>query len=367
MSERKPLPSHPAQPPSTSEPPILEPGVDPGAHTRQVHRRHVAGFLAGLSMTMPLAASFAWLSAGRRAAARAARQEPAAEPVLASPAPPVPAASPAAAIFRPRLLIILSGDAEHDYNLGHAFGEYLNHGSDAALAPLAAVDLACIAAAEIDLPATAMGQGPLALLLVAGDTQRLVRFALPSMEQYYLGNELVTERMIDERIEIVSSAVRRAVLDRDHVVGVSPRLLAHPRVQEIAARARAGYAIADWRTDTGGFWIVEEEADQTKTPREPRARPLTPDEAAHFAPALLALAVPLKGEPATSLLATLAAVARRRVVQGEVPGAEWATSGGCGTTFEDRETSVAIGCGMGHVPARSRRFLHFYTLKPSDW
>ena len=51
----------------------------------------------------------------------------------------------------------------------------------------------------------------------------------------------------------------------------------------------------------------------------------------------------------------------------EVPGAEWATSGGCGTSFENGETNVGVGCGMGHVPARSRRFLHFYTLKPSIW
>lgn len=374
MSERKPLPSHPPEPPGTGqsngqsngkptgEPPILAPGVDPGAHARQIHRRHVAGFLAGLSMAMPLAAGFSWLSRDRRAAC----PEPApSQPALASPSPAVQAAPAAAPMFRPRLVIVLPEDTTHHYDLGHALGEYLNHGGYEALAPLAAVDLACIAAGEIDLPETAIGQGPLALLLIAGDTRRLVRFELPTRKEPYYEDDFA-DREIDARIAIVSSAVRRAVMDQDQVIGVSPRLLAHPRVQDIATRARAGYGIDDWRT-AGSGWILPPEIEAAEARGEPLARALTPDEAAHFAPALLAVAMSAQGAGRSSLLLTLAAVVRRRVVEGEVPGAEWATSGGCGVFFEKRETNAAVGCGMGYVPERSRRFLHFYTMKPSFW
>ncbi|HWN69883.1 MAG TPA: hypothetical protein VNM90_19710, partial [Haliangium sp.] len=357
MSERTPPPTRPQPPPSTSEPPILEPAVDPEP-ARQVHRRHVAGFLAGLSFAMPLAASFSWLWPGRRAAC------PSGSPGTA-PAEPAHAARTAATAFRPRLLVVLPEDAMQQYRLGHALGEYLNHGTDAALAPLAAVDLACIAAGEIDLPATAQGQGPLALLLLAGATQRVVRFELPEQEVDGRIDEALAERVIDERIAIVSNAVRRAVIDHDQVVGISQRMLSSARVQEIATRARAGHAITDWRTDSG-FGLqqrLQDETDQSGKPQEPMAQSLMPDEAAHFAPALLAVALSVEGEARTSLMSTLAEVARRRVVQSEVPGAEWARSGGCGTEFENRETNVVIGCGMGHVPERSRRFLHFYTLK----
>jgi hypothetical protein len=364
MSETKPPSTHRQPSPSTSEPAILEPAVDPEAHARQVHRRHFAGFLAGLSVSLPVAAGFSWLSPRRRAACPSGSQNPApANQVLANPAPAVSAAPAVATALRPHLLVILPEDTTQQYRLGHALGEYLNHGQDADLAPLAAVELSCIAADEVDLPATATGQGPLALLLVAGDTQRLVRFELPGEDVFDHSNELLAEKVIDKRIAILSAAVRRAVIDHDRVVGVSQRMLSSRRVQEIAARARAGYAIVDWRTDSG-FMIPE---DETETKREPVARSLMPDEAAHFAPALLAVALSVEGEARTSLMSTLAEVARRRVVASDIPGAEWATNGGCATAFENRELNVGVGCGMGYVPERSRRFLHFYTMKPADW
>lgn len=343
MSERTPASKH--QPsPRTDESSILEPAVDSRA-PRQVHRRQAVGFLAGLAASLPLAASFSWLWPGRRAGK--------------------PATFTAATASRPQLMVILPEDSVQQYQLGHALGEYLNYGADEALAPLAAVELSCIAASEIDLPATATGAGPLALLLIAGDWRRLVRFALPDDDVMGHANRSIAERVIDERIVIVGSAVARAVMDDDdRVIGLDPRMLAHARMHEIARRACAGYAIDDWRTDDSGFGYLDGVDDEAKG--EPRARALTPDEATHFAPALLALAMRLKGIAYMSLMSTLAEVARRRVVRGEVPGAEWATSGACGTVFENRETRVGYACGMGHVPARSKRFLHFYTLK-TDW
>ena len=42
-------------------------------------------------------------------------------------------------------------------------------------------------------------------------------------------------------------------------------------------------------------------------------------------------------------------------------GTHWAVSSGCGTRIEGVTDNVAFGCGMGHVPAKSRRFLYFFS------
>jgi len=61
-------------------------------------------------------------------------------------------------------------------------------------------------------------------------------------------------------------------------------------------------------------------------------------------------------------LSTLATEARARLVRKPPPGARWANATGCGTEIEGEDSRELVGCGMGHVPARSRRFLHFATL-----
>jgi hypothetical protein len=100
MPDRKPDPSHPQQPPGTSEPPLLEPGVEPGARARSIHRRQVASFLAGLSLALPLAASFSWLRSRRRASypvacPNAHPPDPVPPCARSQPAAPEPAVAPA--------------------------------------------------------------------------------------------------------------------------------------------------------------------------------------------------------------------------------------------------------------------------------
>jgi hypothetical protein len=59
-------------------------------------------------------------------------------------------------------------------------------------------------------------------------------------------------------------------------------------------------------------------------------------------------------------VAARAADARTSLKAGPPPGAHWARSSGCGVYVEGAKDNVAIGCGMGHVPAKSRRFLYFF-------
>jgi hypothetical protein len=57
-----------------------------------------------------------------------------------------------------------------------------------------------------------------------------------------------------------------------------------------------------------------------------------------------------------------AALVQRELVKQRPHGAQWASSSGCGVDYEEGpEVSDAVDCGMGHVPRRSVRFLHFLT------
>jgi hypothetical protein len=56
----------------------------------------------------------------------------------------------------------------------------------------------------------------------------------------------------------------------------------------------------------------------------------------------------------------LAQAARARLVLGPVTDRPWATYTGCGLNI-DGEQPELVGCGMGHVPDKARRFLYLYT------
>jgi hypothetical protein len=62
--------------------------------------------------------------------------------------------------------------------------------------------------------------------------------------------------------------------------------------------------------------------------------------------------------------ATAAEQVRSRWVRGRVPGSRWAQNDGCGTTIEGVESDDSIGCGMGYVPEKAKRFLYLLTRAP---
>jgi hypothetical protein len=73
---------------------------------------------------------------------------------------------------------------------------------------------------------------------------------------------------------------------------------------------------------------------------------------------------------------------KRRYLDEPPPGSHWAESSGCGTRVEDTaeekriieerakhghmRAMVGIGCGMGHVPEKARRFLYYFAHGPDD-
>jgi hypothetical protein len=56
-----------------------------------------------------------------------------------------------------------------------------------------------------------------------------------------------------------------------------------------------------------------------------------------------------------------AADVRTRLKDGPPAGAHWARSSGCGVRVEGVSDNAVFGCGMGHVPDKSRRFLYFFS------
>jgi hypothetical protein len=73
------------------------------------------------------------------------------------------------------------------------------------------------------------------------------------------------------------------------------------------------------------------------------------------------------GAAPAAVVAARAAEVRERLVKQRPPGGQWASSAGCGVSFEEgpegHDNEVAVACGMGHVPRRSARFLHFLSQK----
>ena len=62
-----------------------------------------------------------------------------------------------------------------------------------------------------------------------------------------------------------------------------------------------------------------------------------------------------------SQASTLAVEVRKRLKDRPPAGTRWANGSGCGVEIEGEQDNLAVDCGMGHVPHKSRRFLYFFT------
>jgi hypothetical protein len=199
---------------------------------------------------------------------------------------------------RPLLLLVVPADDGEKFERGRAFGELLNHGSDAQLAPLGLCEVLCAGMTDIRrlIPSAGAGE-PLMVLVDASRVPAQVKrldVKLPAYDSSFRGRSEVkwdeqvrTENAISERrIETLANLIRDAV-----------------------APGSAGL---------------------------------------------------------TGQIPSLAADVRARLTHGRVPGSRWASSSGCGTTVEDDDDTLGIGCGMGHVPEKAQRFLYLYAQTPAQ-
>lgn len=250
---------------------------------------------------------------------------------------------------RPLLVFVIPTDEGQRWRRGRIFGELLNHGDDASLAPLALFEVMCAPVASLSERFPGLSRGREPWLIVVDRTEAEARAtSLADRELDELAAlEEPKEADIDARMArlawLFSSAAAPELVGRlVELEGAShSEALKDELVVTTRDWAQARIAVANAAAGTLYHWAHGPVlADEGEWGRDERKRVAD---------------------------TSLAAAVRDRMVRAQPPkGSRWAQSGGCGTRIEGARSHAMIGCGMGHVPERSRRFLSFYTVAEED-
>ena len=272
-------------------------------------------------------------------------------PVLAEPEPTAPEGTTAkttlspGTIARPRLYLVVPADAQLRYRRGRTFGEFFNFGAEEHLARLAIFEVVCATTDEIKELTGKAVRGEPWLVVVDLKAKRVRPVPLDDARLSRLTEDDGASRGDDQQ-DLIDERIRR--LGELFVAAVEPGMIEGL----VAAEARSLEAS-----------LAEELSlviDQGLVPRMAIVEAATAT--------LLKSAYPAR-EPDDDWVALrnrgiltprLAELTRDRVVRSRPPaGARWARTSGCGTRVEGVRSNVRVGCGMGHVPERSQRFLSF--------
>ncbi|MBT9558210.1 MAG: hypothetical protein IV100_19410 [Myxococcales bacterium] len=240
---------------------------------------------------------------------------------------------------KPLLVFTTPAAGDLAWERGNAFGAWLNHGSEDTLARFAEVEVvAGSTAGLIGAIGKPLKGDPLFWLVTEGEAQG---FDAPL-------NKVVSQKRGDVSEQDAIIDTQLATLDRllkDAVGGQKAR-------DHRASAARTRLSTTDVATLT-----TYQKAGGAGTPP---ALSLVDRGAA-------ILAAGLGGTVPQSIVKALADAARARVVKQRIPGTLWGQANACGSdTFEGVEPDPdeqMVDCGMGFVPERSQRFLHFYTCQ----
>jgi len=252
----------------------------------------------------------------------------------------------AQAAGKPLLVLVVPHAVDERAIRGVFFGELLNHGGDDAMAALALAEVTTAPMEAVRAFVPSAGPREPLMLLVETDavpartqaldthvplqTERISRHA-----DNYAEMLAAEDRLVDARIALLGKLVRDALA---------------PDAAAAARRARQQEA----RLGPAQLLAVNSALAAAR-----------PDAAALDAGAAIAYLAALRapGAARAQLLAALAKGARARLAERRVPGSRWAETFGCGSHIEweegEEHNEVGIGCGMGHVPAKSARFLDF--------
>jgi hypothetical protein len=236
---------------------------------------------------------------------------------------------------------------------GHAFGELLNYGSEEQRWPLSLCEVVCALPEEIEaLTGSALGT-PLMVLLETDANQpsaRSLEKELPAIQ--YTSIVVITaetevpqkseDEIVEERIAILAELIKEALVP-------DSKTLTRRAVQARATLPKEQEPLK--KIKTKGFTLLQADAIA----------------------ALVAEVATKSKEP--KLFSLLAQAVYARLCKPPIEGSRWGRASGCGTTYETPPKTkanadgteaepyliVITGCGMGHVPEKSVRFLDFYT------
>jgi hypothetical protein len=165
---------------------------------------------------------------------------------------------------RPLLVFIIPAEDGEKWNRGHAFGELLNHGSDADLAPLADCDVVCATMEGLRKVVPSVAKGEPLMVLVR--TTALPATSEPLDAEMPSYNDMIdrsgrpdskvshTDKVIAQRIAVLGGLLRRGL-------GSSPARIA-ARAAEARARLREKPpAGTRWARSEGCGVIIEDDRD----------------------------------------------------------------------------------------------------------
>jgi hypothetical protein len=229
-------------------------------------------------------------------------------------------------------------DETGDCDLDATFGELLHAADDLTLARLALFDIRCATPAEIEKMTGRPLKGEPWMVVIdrVGSKHTVTPLTDPRLDPGPAREDSMAEEKIDQRIAHLSKMIETAA------TAAMIKRLAAAEALALAPRLKTE---------------LEMVLEDSVAPR------LELTEAATAT--LLARVATPPGEDdwgyprlRAAILPRLAELTRERLLRTSPPaGARWATSGGCGVRIEGHKERHAIGCGMGHVPERSRRFL----------
>jgi hypothetical protein len=250
---------------------------------------------------------------------------------------------------KPLLVLVIPRSSEEKNTRGEHFGEWLNHGSDGALAALACAELICAEMGAVrQLFPSAPATGEPAMLIADVDrSPASLRVAMAAFHSHEGDSEERWDPPGKEDESIQQCIARTSATAYQALLG---------NAGAVQARAAALRQQLDGTQLQLAQGILE--GAVTGTPPPPTVMRLAP---------LLAAAMVGGGAAAERRLTpVLAAAARAVYCRQRIPGSKWATSDGCGETIEGEVDAEMVDCGMGYVPPKSRRFLYFFTKSPDQ-
>jgi hypothetical protein len=244
------------------------------------------------------------------------------------------------------------------YERGHAFGELLNYGAKEQLWPLALVEVICALPQEIEVLTGSNVGSPLMVLIETSSTRAVpvpLDGKLPALFDDMIGSRFESyeeqlkaeDQLITERITLLAKLIKEAVAPTQKSIesrATQTRKALPEESKTLSAKIEKGLAV--------------EEAD------------------------LIASLIAEESTKKEAFLDLLLEVVKARLCKPPIDGSRWARTSGCGTTYEDPpkpkvkktinadgsesteyefESFTVVGCGMGHTPKRSQRFLSFFT------
>ncbi len=268
---------------------------------------------------------------------------------------------------KPLLVLVIPDSDDKKYSRGRTFGEFLNHATRQQHAPLALCEVICATSAQVQKLVPSAGQGNSLLLLI--ETESLpaevisVEDKIQERRQYYEFTDKELDALLPPKGRETDDAkwtrrnqARRQLEDR----AVNARIdgVAALVAQAVLPNGTALDKRAVQQKNHTPAAMVQSVADKLSGGREAE---LTAEELDLCAAQVARFAQTAPAKRQSALREQLGAAVEIKLLRSRVPGSKWAQSGGCGTRVEGEQDRQMVACGMGHVPAKSSRFLYFFT------